>query len=372
MRFYPGRLFSLGSLVLVAGLLLAVRPAAASSWTLENFAGTGAAGNAGDGGPALAAQLDNPFGLVRGPDGCLYVCDYAAHVVRKVDARGVITTVVGTGKRGAAGDGGPAVQAELNDPHEIRFDRRGDLYIADTRNQRVRKVDMKTGLISTVAGTGETGFAGDGGPATRAQFKQPIGIQLDAQDNLFVADIGNHRIRRIDGRTGIITTFAGNGERAPTPDGGPFAGAPLQGPRAFDFDAAGNLWVALREGNQVFKLDVARGTAHHIAGTGAKGFTGNGGPARDATLNGPKGLSVSPDGLRVYLADTENHSIRLIDLTTGRLELIAGSGEKGDGPTGEARAARLAKPHGIFVDRDGLVYVGDADGHRVRVLREAK
>jgi len=344
----------------------------AAQWRTETFAGTGVAGHSGDGGPAIKAQIDNPFGVVRGPDGCIYFCEYTGQVVRKVDAKGIISTVAGSGKKGPGGDGGPALQAEFNLPHEIRFDKKGDLYIVDMQNHRVRKVDMKTGIISTIAGTGQPGFSGDGGPATKAQFKQPHSIQFDAKGNLYVCDIGNHRIRKVDMKTGIISTIAGNGTKMPTPDGAPFKDVPLNGPRTLDFDSKGNLWLALREGNQVFKLDLGKGTIHHIAGTGKKGFTGNGGPAKEATLSGPKGIALSADDSKVYLVDTESHSIRMVDMKTGKLELVCGTGAKGDGPDGDALQCKMGRPHGMFVDKDGSLYVGDSEAHRVRRIVEVK
>lgn len=359
------------NLAILASLCVTVSLSAAQ-WRTETFAGTRVAGHSGDGGPATQAQIDNPFGVVRGPDGCIYFCEYTGQVVRKVDAKGIITTVAGSGKKGPGGDGGPALKAEFNLPHEIRFDKKGDLYIVDMMNHRVRKVDMKTGIISTVAGTGEPGFSGDGGAATQAQFKQPHSIQFDPAGNLYVCDIGNNRIRKIDMKTGIISTFAGNGQKAPTPDGAAFKDAPLNGPRSMDIDSKGNLWLALREGNQVYRLDMKQGTIHHVAGTGKKGFTGNGGPAKQATLSGPKGIGVSPDGSRVYLVDTESHSIRMVDMKTGKLELVCGTGEKGDGPDGDALQCKMARPHGMLVDKDGSLYIGDSETHRVRHIIENK
>jgi streptogramin lyase len=232
-------------------------------------------------------------------------------------------------------------------------------------------MDARTRTVSTVTGTGQAGFAGDGGPATRAQLNQPHSIQFDANGDLFICDIGNHRIRKVDAVTGVITTFAGNGTRAATSDGALIAGTPLHGPRAIDFDKNGDLWLALREGNAVYKLDRKAGVIRHIAGTGRKGFTGNGGPVKQATLSGPKGLSIGPDG-NVYLADTESHSIRMIDVSRGTLELIAGTGERGDGPDGDALNCRMNRPHGVFVDSDGSVLVGDSEAHRVRVIRRRR
>ena len=333
---------------------------------IKTIAGTGKAGTKD--GPALTAELNNPFGVIRGPDGALWFCEYDGHTVRRLDVQGQITTVVGNGKADYSGDGGAPLSASLNKPHEIRFDRAGQLYIADMLNHAIRRVDLQSGVITTIAGTGEAGFSGDGGPAAKAQLRQPHSIQFGPDGRLFICDIGNHRVRVVDPTSGVIRTLAGTGERGSTPDGARFADSPLNGPRTLDFDRAGNLWLALREGNQVFKLDLAAGTIHHVAGTGAKGFTGNGGPAKEATLSGPKGISVAPDG-KVYLADTESHSIRMIDLKTGRLELITGTGAKADGPDGDPLRCGLARPHGVFVDADGALYIGDSENHRIRVIR---
>jgi len=354
----------------VGALSLLTVFSSAQGATVATFAGNGTQGSAGAGGPATQAQLDNPFGVVRGPDGNIWFCEYTGQRVCKVTADGKLHVIAGNGQKGYTRDGGPALQATFNLPHEIRFDRAGDLYIVDMANHAVRKVALKTGVITTFAGTGKPGYSGDGGPAKDATFKQPHSIQFDRLGNLFICDIGNHVIRRIDARTGIISTFAGTGRPGDTPDGAPIAGTPLRGPRSIDFDRAGNLWLATREGNQVFRIDPARGTIHHVAGTGKKGFTGHGGPALEATLSGPKGIAIDATG-NVWLADTESHSVRMIDARTGRLELIAGTGEKGDGPDGPALACRLARLHGIFADPDGGIYIGDSEAHRLRVIRRA-
>ena len=340
---------------------------AATSTKIATIAGTGQPGYSGDGGPAQKAGLDNPFGVVRGPDQALYFCDTNNHVIRRISPEGTISTVVGTGKRGYSADGTPALRSELNEPYEIRFDRDGNLFFVERMNHVVRRVDVKSRIIVTVAGIAKPGFKNDVGVAVQEPLQEPHSIQFDPKGDLYICDIRNHRIRVVDMKSGRISTFAGNGKQAPTPDGAALDGTPLNGPRALDFDADGNLWLALREGNAVYKIDMKARTLHHVAGTGEKGFSGNGGPARQATLSGPKGLSVAPDG-NVYLADTESHSIRMIDIRKNTVELIAGTGEKGDGPDGDPLSCRMARPHGVFVDRDGSIFVGDSEAHRVRVI----
>lgn len=336
--------------------------------TVTTFAGTGTAGYDNQGGLATETRINNPFGIVRGPDRALYVCDTDNHVIRRVAPDGTLTTVVGTGERGFAGDGGPAIKALLNEPYEVRFDSNGNMYFVERMNHVVRYVEANTQTIRTLAGTGQPGFSGDGGPASQARFSHPHSLQFDSQGDLFVCDILNHRLRKIDMQTGIVTTVSGTGQKQATPDGAKFAGAPLHGPRAIDIDREGNLWLALREGNALYRLDMKAGTIHHVAGTGQQGFSGHGGPAKLAKLSGPKGVSVGPNG-HVYLADTESHSIRKFDPIAGTIHLVAGDGTRGDGPDGAPLACRLARPHGVFVDQDGSVFIGDSENHRVRRLK---
>lgn len=350
-------------------LALATAALDAGAASISTFAGTGVKGFSGDGGPASAAQLADPNGIARGPDGALYICDTMNHRIRKVGRDGIIVTVAGSGAKGHAGDGGPALAASLDEPYEVRFDPAGNVCWVERLSAVVRRLDVKTGLISTVAGTGTPGFSGDGGPAIRAQLNQPHSLAFDGAGHLFIADIGNHRVRRVDARTGVITTLIGNGKRAPTPDGarlGPET--PISGPRALDFAADGVLWLALREGHAVHRIDLGRGTIHPVAGTGQKGFTGDGGPARDATLNGPKGIAIGPKG-DVFVVDTENQVLRVIHPRTGTITLLAGTGARGDGPDGDPLRCALNRPHGVFVDADGAVFIGDTETHRVRVIR---
>lgn len=349
-------------------LLASVSTLSAAEWTISTFAGTGEKGGSGDGGPATAAQIDNPFGVVRGPDGAIWFCEYTGQRIRRVAPDGTISTMAGTGAKGYSGDGGPALKATFNLPHEIRFDKEGNYYLTDMTNHAIRRVDAKTGIITTFAGTGKAGYSGDGGPADKAELKQPHSLQFGADGNLYICDIGNHVIRCVDMKTKIITTFAGTGKAGPTPDGAPIKGTPLKGPRSMDVDKDGNFWLATREGNQVFKIDPKAGIIHHIAGTGKSGFAGHGGPAKEALLSGPKGISVAPDG-NVWLADCESHSIRMIDMKTGKIELIAGTGVKGNGTDADPLKCQMARPHGVFVDADGSVFIGDSESHRVRLLK---
>jgi sugar lactone lactonase YvrE len=199
--------------------------------------------------------VNNPYGLVTGPDRALYFCDLDNQRIRRLDLKTRRTTAVaGNGQRAYGGDGGAATAAALNMPHEIQFDSAGNMYIAERDNHVVRKVEAKTGIISTFAGTGMPGFSGDGGPAARAQLRQPHSIAVNPSGKLLICDIGNHRIRQVDFSTGMIDTYGGTGERLPTPDGAPVKTAPLNGPRTMSFDRDGNLYLALREGNAIYRI----------------------------------------------------------------------------------------------------------------------
>ena len=275
------------------------------------------------------------------------------------------TVIAGNGQKAYSGDGGSATAAALNMPHEIQFDPAGNLYIAERDNHVVRKVEAKTGIISTFAGTGVPGFAGDGGPATQAQLRQPHSIAVDPSGKLLICDIGNHRIRQVDFATGVIETYGGTGERQPTPDGVPVKTAPLNGPRTMAFDGEGNLYLALREGNAIYRIAKA-GTIHYLAGTGEQGYAGDGGPARLAKLAGPKGLAYGSN--RLYVADTESHVIRAIELDTGIITTVLGTGRRGDGPEPDPLHCALSRPHGVFFGRDGVLYVSDSEAHRIRVV----
>jgi DNA-binding beta-propeller fold protein YncE len=342
-------------------------------WAGEVYtvAGNGDKGYSGNLISPLEAELAEPFGIVRGPDGLMYFCEFNGHVIRRINANGQLEIIAGTpGLPGYTGDGGSAVDATLNLPHEIRFDTRGNLFVSDMANHVIRKIDKATQRIETIAGTGKKGFSGDGGPGVHAQLNDPISIQFDSDSNLWICDIGNHRLRVIDFKTGRIRTVCGNGEKDSFGAQGLLSpSTPLKGPRTIDFDASGTGWLALREGNQVYRIEVPEQRLVLVAGTGESGDQGDDGPAIEAKLNGPKGISVSKDGKSVYLADTENHVIRRIDVANGTIHHVVGTGQKHDGPDGPASECSLARPHGVFLDSDGTLYIGDSENHRIRALR---
>ena len=346
----------------LGALLIAFAPSSvlAAMPSVSTLLGTGSKGYSDH-------EVNNPYGLVIGPDHMLYFCDLDNQRIRRLDLKTHLTaTVAGNGQRAYSGDDGLATAAALNMPHEIQFDSAGNLYIAERDNHVVRKVDARTGVISTFAGTGIAGFSGDGGRATQAQLRQPHSIAIDPRGKLLICDIGNHRIRQVDFSSGMIETYGGTGERQPTPDGAPVKNAPLNGPRTITLDHEGNLYLALREGNAIYRIVSKTGTIHHLAGTGEEGYSGDGGPARLAKLAGPKGLAYG-DG-RLFVADTENHVIRSIVLNTGIITTTLGTGRRGDGPEPEPLQCGLARPHGVFVDADGVLYVADSEANRIRVV----
>ena len=346
----------IGLVLLVCG---AVVPRAATT-VVSTVIGNGVPGDSD-------TQVNNPYGIVTGPDGALYFCDLDNQKIRRIDpVTRRTTTVAGNGQKGYSGDGGPALQASLNMPHEIQFDPSGNLFIAERDSHVVRKVDMKTGVISTVAGTGVAGFGGDGGPAVRAQLRQPHSIVFDRDGTLLICDIGNQRIRRLHLDTGVIETWAGTGVAGDTPEGAPVSGTPLRGPRTMAMAANGDLYLALREGNAVIRVDAKTQTLHRIAGTGEQGYAGDGGPALAAKLGGPKGLAWAPGEL--FIADTENHAVRRVDLATGVISTVLGTGSKGDGPETSPLACHLSRPHGLLATPAGL-YVTDSEAHRIRLLK---
>lgn len=355
---------------------LSVTPAVAADPPprVTAFAGTGEKGFGGDGGLATQAKLDQPFDVAFDKIGNLYLSDTFNHRVRKVDAKtGVITTFAGNGKKGFAGDGGKATDASLNEPYGLQLDAEGSLFIVDRLNYCIRKVDGQTGTISTIAGTGgkSASGTGDGGPAVKALFKEPNGLALDGRGKLYIADVADQRVRVVDLKAGTIDTLAGTGKKASAGDGGPYRSATFAGPRAVAVGPDRCLYVVEREGNSVRKIDFTKGTVERFAGTGKKGYSGDGGPARDATFDGPKEIDIDKDG-NVFVVDTENEAIRRIDAKTGTISTVAGKGRTktpGLGDGGPATAATLGRPHGVAIGPDGAVYIGDTNSHRIRRVK---
>ena len=334
---------------------------------IQTFVGTGLRGYTGDGGPAAKALLSEPFMCAFDAQGNLYVAEAMNHCVRRIDrASGTITTVAGTGGQGYSGDGGPASRATMDQPYSLQVDANGDIYIVDRLNAAIRKVAAATGVITTVAGTGEPGYSGDGGPGTQAQLREPNDCFLDGRGGLLIADIQDQRVRRLDLGSGIIATVAGNGEKVRSGDGGPALEASILGARAVCLDRRGNTYICEREGNGVRRVD-SNGVMSTFAGTGESGYTGDGGPALTATWGAPKAIRCD-DQDNLLVVDTENHAIRRIDATTGVVTTIAGGRLGGEGDGGQATDAGLDRPHGCEVDGQGNIFIADSNNHRVRVV----
>lgn len=322
-------------------------------------------GNGGDGAPATRAEIRTPFGVDFDRQGNMYIAEYSGHRVLKVDGKGVLAAIAGTGVKGHGGDDGPALKAKFNVMHNLAVAPSGDIYVADTGNRRVRKISVVTGKVTTVAGTGKKGFSGDGGPATEADFGDIYCVALDpAGKKLYLADLDNRRIRAVDLKTHVVQAVAGNGKRGVPADGARAVEAPLVDPRAVAVDARGNIYILERGGHALRVVD-AKGTIRTVAGMGKAGFEGDGGDALLALFNGPKHLYVDADG-NVLIADTENHVIRKYLPAAGKIVRVAGSGKKGKGGIGGPPAqVELDQPHGVYVHASGAIYIADSSNQRI-------
>ena len=354
-------------MLILAALSVAVAGAQpADDWIIETVAGNGTRGDGGDGGAAVEAQLNYPRDMAVDGAGNLYFADSSNESIRKVDAAGVISTVAGdrTRGRGYSGDGGAAVGAQLNSPSGVALDGAGNLYIGDHFNQRIRKVDA-AGVISTVAGDGTYGYGGDGGPAVAAQLGNPADVALDGAGNLYIVDGHNNRIRKVDA-AGVITTVAGDGTRGFGGDGGPATAAYLDRPYGVALDGAGNLYIGDEGNERIRKVDAA-GVITTVAGDGTRGFGGDGGPATAAQLSFPHGVAVDGAG-NLYIADMFNQRIRKVD-AAGVISTVAGDGTWGyGGDGGAAVAAQLAGPTNVALDDAGNLYIADSGNDRIRRL----
>ena len=329
-----------------------------SSGIITTVAGTGSNDFSGDGGPATDAALSFPSGVFVDDSGNLLVSDEVNHRIRKIDNSGMITTVAGNGTESFAGDGGFATDASLSFPSSVFMDSAGHLFISDEANNRVRRVDPD-GIMTTVAGGG----VGDGTPATEAILNNPRSVFVGSAGTVYVADRNNHRIRKVDS-AGTITTVAGNGVEAYSGDGGPATDASLNSPRGVFVDASGNLYIADEDNDRIRKVDV-EGSITTVAGNGIGGFGCDGGPATDASLDDPEGVFVDAAG-NIYIADTDNSRVRMVDLA-GVITTVAGNGVEGfSGDGGPATDASMDDPEGVFLDGFGSLYVADEDNNRIR------
>ncbi len=337
--------------------------ASAFAAKIELIAGTGTKeANA----PATECVLREPFGAEYLPDGTMAIIEMVSgNRLLRVDKAGVMKVIGGTGVKGYAGDGGDVRMAQFNGVHNIAVTAAGDIFLSDAWNYCVRKIDGKTGVITTFAGTGKKGFSGDGRPADKAEFGTVIQVALDpAARHLYVADIDNKRIRRITLATGIVETIAGNGKAGKPDDGAVAKEAPLSDPRAVVAQADGSFYILERGGNALRFVDTA-GKIKTVVGTGKPGLSGDDGPALEATMNGPKHLCLDRDG-SVIIADAETHTIRRYDPKTGKITRIAGTGKKGaSGIGGDPLACELARPHGVTIAPDGNLIITDSYNNRV-------
>ncbi len=336
-----------------------------TSGNISTFAGTGAASSTGDGGAASSATLNSPEKLALDSSDNIYIGERGGNRVRKIDAAGIISTIAGLGPT-AVGDGGAASSASLNLPSGAAADAAGNIYIADAANNRIRKIDASTGNISTIAGTGTAGNTGDGAAATSATLSSPYGVALDSDGNVYIADTGNDRVRKVTVSSGNIAALAGTGTAGFTGDGGAATSATLRGPRGVAVDSSGNVYIADSQNERIRKVTISTGNIETIAGTGTAGSNGDGGLATAAQVNFPHDLTLDASG-NVYICDTFNSLIRKIDVSTGNISTIAGTentGFSGDG--GLATAARLNFPRGLTLDAAGNLYIADYSNHRIR------
>jgi len=400
--------------------VLASRSVTIPSGCIATIAGNGEPGHAGDDGSAIEARLNEPKSLALRPDGTLYIADAENHVIRRVDlASGLITTVAGrpekgngesgpvgvqapaededpladppagkaekfvqlsdlsgtvryvagTGKSGRfGGDGGPAMQATLNFPGAVAVDRLGHLYIADTMNHRVRRVDAATGVISTIAGTGQHRWSGDGGPAIAAALNEPAALAVDERGNLYIADQSNNRVRRVDMNTGLIATVAGTGETGYTGDGMPATEAGISGPSGLTIGPDGDLYIADTFSGRIRRVDPATGIISTVAGDGGE-YRFSGLPNEfSSSLSRPYGIALDADG-NLLITDSDSHLIRRWDRKKKIITRLAGSGQAGfGGDGGNPLSGSLNYPFGVVVDSAGNVYIADTFNHRVRMI----
>jgi hypothetical protein len=355
-------------LILTSGVVLLLGSVGLTAEQVVLVAGSGTSTTPA---PAKEAKLNAPFGIDFDTGGNAFLVELTGGRFLKIDAQGTMVPLGGHEEKGNAGDGGPVKDASFNGMHSLAIGPDGKVYLADTWNNRIRTYDPKSGKIEAFAGTGEKGYSGDGGPAAKAKFGGIYSVAFDAAGrNIVLADLDNRRVRKIELASGIVTTVAGNGEQGVPADDAVAAKSPLVDPRAACFDSKGNVYVLERSGNAL-RVVSPDGKIRTVAGTGKVGATGDGGEAMKATLNGPKHLCADKED-NILIADTENHLIRKYLVKEGKIVRIAGSGKKGTGGIGgPPLAVELSQPHGVYLHSSGEIYIVDSSNHRVlKIVKE--
>ncbi len=355
-----------------AGTALAQTPALTVQPAINTVAGNGDAYYGGDNGPATSAYINYPTGIAVDSAGNLYIADNQNNRVRKVNAAtGIITTVAGTGTGGYNGDNIAATSAELYYPNAVALDSAGNLYIADSSNSRIRKVNASTGIITTVAGTGYGGWNGDNISAITAELYNPTSVAVDSVGNIYIADDYNNRVRKVSAYTGIITTVAGTGGYGFSGDTGPAVNAKLYYPYSIALDSTGNLYICDLYNNRVRMVTASTGIINTVAGNGSYGYSGDGGPAISATMYNPMGITVDGAG-NFYFADQVDGRIRMVNASTGIITTVAGNGTYGDDSNGlPATSSAIYAPFGVALDAAGNLYIADEDTSQVRKVNAA-
>lgn len=312
-----------------------------------------------------SGDLKEPFAIDWDKSGNAYIAEMGGNRISLLDKAGKLSVFAGTGEKGLSGDGGPAAKAQFNGPHHLLVGPDGELYVADTFNNCVRKINLKTGVVTRVAGTGKKGTSGDGGPAASAEFGGCFCLAFDPKgERLYVCDLDSRRIRAVLLKTGSVVTVAGNGQKGVPKDGEDARTQPLVDPRAVAADSKGNVYILERGGNALRVVD-AGGKIRTVAGTGKAGLSGDGGAALQAMMNGPKHLSCDKDD-NVLIADTESFAVRLYTPKDGKIHRVAGTGKKGSaGAGGSPEQVELNRPHGATTDPSGAIVICDSDNNRV-------
>ncbi len=345
-------------------LLLAVIAFTAHSQIVTSIVGNGVSGYSGDGGQATAAEIKAIMGIATDTFGCLYIADQGNQRVRKVNTAGIISTFAGTGTAGFSGDGGQATAAKLSSPIDIAFDRWRNVFIVDKSNNRIRKVNA-SGVISTIAGNGTAGYSGDGGQATAAEISNARGITIDTVGNIYFADLGNNVVRKIN-TSGVISTFAGNGVSGYSGDGAQATAAEINNVQRVVVDKTGNIYIADGSNARIRKVNTS-GVISTFAGTGTAGYSGTGGPATAAKIYSPHGMTFDKSG-NMYFTNIGNNRTEKIN-TSNTISLIAGNGVAGySGDGGQSAAAEFNSPDDVAPELRGNLYIGDASNNRIRLV----